>query len=255
MNGPLGLVAKGPGHRAWWFACGNLCPLCHPPGPAVLTTRKAGAEPALSGCRTLSASIPIPRRAEILAVPRRESDDPTLPRVAGSKEWPNRALSYAVALSVPLTGRVEVSVCSPLLTATPQQRPCRAHFRHCQSATRPRMLPPQSTSPLLWDRDCCGVAVHPPPTIERPFGLGGRASFAIACFADIRPTWLRQPGPRLWRGDRPARRRAGNAAKAASARCRAQSHDRAARKCRRRASRPSLGGQSPSRAQAATERG
>jgi hypothetical protein len=148
MNGPLGLVAKGPGHRAWWFASGNLCPWCHPPGPAVLTTRKAGAEPALSGCRTLSASIPIPRRAEILAVPRRESDDPTLPRVAGSKEWPNRALSYAVALSVPLTGRVEVSVCSPLLTATPQQRPCRAHFRHGQSATRPRMLPPQSTSPL-----------------------------------------------------------------------------------------------------------
>ena len=71
--------------------------------PAKLTTRKAGAEPALSGCRTLSASIPIPRRVEILAVLRRESDDLTLPCVAGSKEWPNRALSDAVALSMPLT--------------------------------------------------------------------------------------------------------------------------------------------------------
>jgi hypothetical protein len=87
----------------------------------------------------------------------------------------------------------------------------------------------------LWDRDCCGVAVHPPTTIERPLALVGEPAFAMS--------------------DRPVRRRAGNAAKAASARCRAQSHDRAARKCRRRASRPSLGGQSPSRAQAATERG
>jgi hypothetical protein len=77
--------------------------------PRRLTTRKAGAEPALSGCRTLSASIPIPRRTEILAVLRRESDDPTLPRVAGSKEWPNRAISYAVALGMLLTGRVEVN--------------------------------------------------------------------------------------------------------------------------------------------------
>jgi hypothetical protein len=238
MKGLVGLAAKGPDHCAWWLASGNLCPLCHPPGPAKLTTRKAGAEPALSGCRTLSASIPIPppcRNLRRAAPGERRSHfamHGRIERMSQSRSFLRRCPRRTA------NGPCRSERVHSLLTATPQQCPCRARFRHCQSATRPRMLRLQSTSPLY------GAAIVAVLrfTRQRPSNVRsafvGEPAFAIACFADIRPHACGSQGRALCRSDRPARRRAGNAAKAASARCRAQSHDRAARKCRRRPSRP-----------------
>jgi hypothetical protein len=123
--------------------------------------------------------------------------------------------------------------------------------RNTTANVAPRNRPVLFMGPRLLR--CCGSPATDHRTSVRPWWASQLLPLPASLTSG--PHACGSQGRALCRGDRPARRRAGNAAKAASARCRAQSHDRAARKCRRRASRPSLGGQSPSRAQAATERG
>jgi hypothetical protein len=91
-------------------------------------------------CRNPRRAAPGERRSHFAMRGRIE-------RMAQSRAFLRRCPQHAA------NGGVEVSVCFPLLTATPQQRPRRAHFRHCKSATRSRMLRLQSTSPL------CGTVI------------------------------------------------------------------------------------------------